>query len=926
MSEREKRVAKALRIVFGCMLFTVIFLFLAGEIFLPKEDPTESGQCTLLEDGWERVWEDGTRERIEVPGQCEADNGKVVRIERNLPQEQTSAWLCMRASQQDMRIYIGDELRKEYSTESTRVVGANSASAFVFCEVREEDAGRVLAIELVSHSEYAGLLNEVYIGDRFDIINLLIKECSMVLLVSFCLFIVSVVAIIIGCILRWVYQKKVDLIYLSLGVLEISLAMIAESRVRQFFLPNLSIASHVGFLLTMLIPYPFMVYVSRIQKMRYDKYYRPLAIITAIHVVVLTLLQVLGIVDFINSMGVSYAIIVIVVVVIAVTIIVDICKGRMADYGEVLFGFIVMMVVALWETYITFVPIVPFHGGVALSIGLMILLFMAGCKTAREMLKMEKEKQRAIVASEAKANFLANMSHEIRTPINTIIGMNEMILRENDDEVIKGYSQNVQNASQLLLGLINDILDFSKIEAGKLSIVEEQYQLPQMLADVIQGIRFKAESKNLIMITDVDEMLPSVLYGDELRIRQILNNLLSNAVKYTSEGMITLVVKGVRDENGFALVVSVTDTGIGIREGDLDKVFDSFQRLEENRNRFIQGTGLGLNITKQLVEMMGGKIGVVSEHGKGSRFEVVIPQVVVSEDVIGDLSDAHIPDGEEAEEKRLIMYAPEARILVVDDNVMNLSVVKALLKRSAIQLELANGGNECLMLCRQQEYDLILMDHMMPEPDGIETLHMLRKDKETKNADTPVVVLTANAIAGAAEQYIAEGFADYLAKPIISATLEMMIEKYLPEHKVSKVEKIVQKAAVSESTEADVIVRETSEDKLYIDKKRGMIYCDGEEEFYREMVQLYYEQGQSYTTKLWQYYEQKDWKNLQIILHAIKSTSMTIGAQYMLQKAKELEAAVKNGNAQDLSAEYEIFFGDYQKMLDKLEKEYNLNS
>lgn len=397
----------------------------------------------------------------------------------------------------------------------------------------------------------------------------------------------------------------------------------------------------------------------------------------------------------------------------------------------------------------------------------------------KEMLKAESEKQIAMAASESKAKFLASMSHEIRTPINTVVGMSEMILRENKDETIREYAYNIKSASQMLLGLINDVLDFSKIEAGKLQLSENDYRLPRLLKDVVLGIKERAEQKNLELKMEFDETMPAVLKGDEIRIKQILNNLLSNAVKYTEKGHIIFSARGIYREKEFVLVMSVTDTGIGIRKEDMDRLFDSFQRLELKKNRYIEGAGLGLNITKQLVDIMNGSIEVESEHGKGSCFTVQIPQQIVDKTPMGPLNSGYEYPMQDEEASREILYAPDAKVLIVDDNRMNLRVMKELLKRSQIQLDFAMGGNECLQMTKEKKYDLILMDHMMPEPDGVQTLHLLREQTDNSNNQTPVIVLTANAIAGIEEQYRKEGFADYLSKPVKVDKLEETLACYL---------------------------------------------------------------------------------------------------------------------------------------------------
>ena len=943
MRVKEERLEKICKIIFWIMLLSVLLFLGIGEIVMPRENPTESGKCVLFEADWERVFSDGTRNPVEIPGQCAAERGEAVRLETTLPEDVENIWFCMRASQQDMRVYLDQELRKEYTTKETRFHGKNSASTYVFFEVTKEDAGKVLAIEVISDSEYAGFLNEIYVGDKFDIVCTLIKQCSVVIIVSIYMFILSSLAVLIGFGLQLVYKTKVDITYLGLGILLLSLSMIVESRIRQFFLSNFSIAAVAGFLLTILLPYPFMVYINRIQKGRYKKIFKILSDCILVNFIMSLLLHVSDIWDLADSMILSYGMIIVAVAALAFTICLDIKRGKIQDYGELIFGFIAIIIVSVWEVYLTFVPESPFYGGVVLSFGLIVLLFMAGIKTAKDLLAIEKEKQRAIAAGEAKAQFLANMSHEIRTPINTIIGMNEMILRENQDQVVREYASNVHNASKLLLGLINDILDFSKIEAGKLDILKTDYHLSKLLTDVMRGIQIKADSKKLKFHTNIEETLPSVLNGDEIRIRQIINNLLSNAVKYTHEGSVTFTVKADRDQEDFVLCISVEDTGIGIKPEDTVRLFDGFQRLEEQKNRHIEGTGLGLNITKQLVELMGGTIEVKSEHGKGSCFTVKIPQQIIDKTVIGKIEDAYQRDILKTEERKSKLYAPAANILVVDDNEMNLAVVEALLKRTGIQLTLAHGGMECLEKCRSYKYDLILMDHMMPELDGVETLHILRDDRVSQNRDTDVIALTANALAGMAEKYIKEGFTDYLAKPIVAEDLEDIIYRHLPEDKLENPKALPEdKLENAEALPEDKLENAEAlpEDKLEnaetmpdaekekniiskndtyiscIDKNAGLKYCNGNEEIYREMLAIYCSQGQKYVSKLSEYSEARDWKNYKVIVHALKSTSLTIGAADFSIKARRMEQ-LAGENAEDvLLAECGMFLEEYKKVLE----------
>ena len=946
MGIKENKVMGILQRTLWSMLVGVILFLIVGEIVMPRENLSVGYDSKLFEAEWKRVLPDGSWEIVSIPGECDAQRNEVVRVETTLPADQADTWFCVRASQQDMKIYIGDELREEYTTVDTRPFGINSASAYVFFQVREEDAGYVLAIETVSDSIYSGVLNEIYVGDKDNIWGMILSKYTLIVLVTIFMLVLSIITIGFTAIMRRFYKVNMDIAYLGHGLLLASLWLFTNSRIRQFFLPNASVASAVGFMVVMLLPYPYLVYINLVQKRRYQKFYMAIAIAAVVNFTVSVILQVFNIRDFLDTMMVSHLIIALLVVLCAVTTILDVRSGKVSEYKEVAYGLLGLMIAAVWEICLVYQP-TSTYTGLVLCIGLTLLLFAAAWKTARDMMAVENEKQMAIVAGESKAKFLANMSHEIRTPINTVIGMNEMIMRENKDERVHEYAENIQNASHLLLGLINDILDFSKIEAGKLDIIPTDYHVSKMLTGVIQGLRFKAESKELKIALDIEQTIPSVLRGDEIRIRQILNNFLTNAVKYTKQGTITLSVRGEYSPNGFELIMSVADTGIGIRKEDIPHLFDSFQRLDEQKNRHIEGTGLGLNITNQLADLMGGSIDVQSEYGKGSCFTVRIPQQVVDGSPVGKLEEGYRRDIAEEEKPQIGLYIPKARILAVDDTKMNLHVVKALLGRTGAQLDLASGGNECLELCRKNKYDIILMDHMMPAPDGIETLHLLRADENSLNQKTKVLVLTANAISGVREMYLEEGFADYMAKPLVGEELEKMLKNHLPktlcekseEQKVWEVKKEQEKKAQSladaiaktvaannfvpkpEAQEAktEASVPEADNPLLVIDKASAMRYSAGDEDLYQEVLKEYCKQEKEYSVKLQKFYDEQEWDEFRIIAHAIKGASLLVGAKNFSEKAKEMEFAVKEDNIEKVQAQGQEFIKTYQQLVKKLE-------
>lgn len=409
------------------------------------------------------------------------------------------------------------------------------------------------------------------------------------------------------------------------------------------------------------------------------------------------------------------------------------------------------------------------------------IYFLQDVTKERDILHMLQESRlMAESASKAKSTFLANISHEIRTPINAVLGMNEMILRESQNPDIISYAKDIEGAGRNLLSLINDILDISKIESGKMELVPVEYDLGSVLSDSYNTVYLRAKEKNLDLLIQNNEFIPRGLYGDEVRIRQILTNLLTNAVKYTKAGSVCIKANYVQiSADMINLIFSVSDTGIGLTKEQEKELFGDYKRFDEKENRNIEGTGLGLSITRTFIDMMDGKIEVESERGKGSTFTVTIPQKIVVDRPLGNMNE-RMSGGEATNKtKRQGLVAPEARVLVVDDVEMNLKVFRNLLKASKIQIDTCLSGEECLVAIQKKQYDIIFLDHMMPNMDGVETFQHIKEGHNHKNVDTPVVMLTANAIVGAEDEYRSLGLDDYLSKPIQWERLEEMIQKYL---------------------------------------------------------------------------------------------------------------------------------------------------
>ncbi|MBR1479140.1 MAG: response regulator [Lachnospiraceae bacterium] len=511
-------------------------------------------------------------------------------------------------------------------------------------------------------------------------------------------------------------------------------------------------------------------------------------------------------------------------------------------------------------------------------------------ETTKELQKMAVA---ADAASSAKSAFLSSMSHEIRTPINAVLGMNEMILRENRDPQIQSYANDVKNAGMNLLGIINDILDFSKIEAGKMDIIPVDYELATLVRDLVNAIKNRADDKGLKLEIKVNPQIPYLLHGDEIRIKQVITNLLTNAVKYTEKGTVTFNVDYIKNGNDeITLKVSVKDTGMGIKEENIEKLFTAFERIEEERNRSIEGTGLGINITQRLLVMMGSGLKVDSVYGEGSNFYFDIKQKVVNWEEIGDVP-GKMEDGlKEGALYKERFKAPGAKILVVDDTPLNLTVITNLLKETELTIDTAVSGMECIDKFQAKNYDVVLLDHRMPDMDGVETLQRLRGTLADKVKKTPVICLTANAVSGAREEYIQAGFTDYLTKPVMADDLEKMLIRYLPAKKVIKnTEYVPEITAEGEAANLPEWLLRT--DTLNVDS--GIKHC-GTSDGYIEALQIFAASIEDKADEIEKFYNASDWGNYTIKVHALKSMARSVGADKLSKLAADMEEAGDNGN------------------------------
>ena len=525
-------------------------------------------------------------------------------------------------------------------------------------------------------------------------------------------------------------------------------------------------------------------------------------------------------------------------------------------------------------------------------------------------------KEKAEESNRAKSVFLSNMSHEIRTPINAVLGMNEMILHESTSKTITSYAKNIERAGKNLLSMINDILDISKIDTGRMKVIAVPYKLSSLLNDAANMVMFRAQEKGLSFIVDADGELPDGLEGDEVRIRQVLTNVLSNAVKFTREGSVTFSVGGVKvSDDTVRLEFRISDTGAGIKQEDLGKLFARFERVNLSRDRTIEGTGLGLAISRDLLDMMDGEITAESEYGKGSTFTVKIDQKVTSWECIGNFREKFERSLLDEPEDGGAFVAPDARILVVDDTAMNLAVVQGILARTKINIDTALSGADALSLTKKTHYDIIFMDQMMPEMDGTEAFHAIQAQADGLNVSTPVVCLTADAVSGARERYLGEGFSDYLSKPVGWAELAPMLKKFLPAEKITAADE--EEAAQAEGK---------TELQEFYGKIGTLNYDDAvkfcaNEEILGQTLEIFYKSIDPNANAIEEFLENGDYKNYTIKVHALKSSARLIGAGELSADAKHLEDCgndLSDASLKDIEELTPKLLADYRRLKEEL--------
>lgn len=780
-----------LSIISAVGIIAVLVYFYISQAVWTYGNGSTPDVCICLQDNWERVYDDGRRENFVPDTTMYISEGETVCLEHVLNETISDKYyLQTQLSRANCRVYIDNVLRYEFFQDVTsRPYRSGLLNIGVYTPLHADDHGKTLRIELFGYHNKNYMINNFYIGEKMAIVRHYIGEKAFDICIAVFFFVLGINCIIIGFCVRIISKNQIQVDLLGWCLFLISFWNLTQSSYRDIIFVNVKGASLIPPLALMFFPLFLALYFNNLQESRYAKIYYLFMSVDIAFIVYRVVLQLRRISDLSSAVTATFVFDYVFMALAVFTIFLDGKKGLHKNYIGVCIGCAAMSVSGLIQIYFYMVDqancsATPFSVGVAIFT---LISFVHGIS---DIVKQDVDKTNRLVMADVKSKFFANMSHEIRTPLNAILGMNQMIIKEAEDDKIKSYADDVDNAGAMLLQIINDILDYSKLDSNMLSINEKPYILDEIILASLNMIDKNASDKKLTVIKDIDHKIPKYLKGDAIRIKQIMVNLLSNAVKYTDMGKITLrIFCEVIDETTVNLCINVADTGIGIREEDVENLFLAFKRLDESHNSKIEGTGLGLAITHELISLMNGSIDVESTYGVGSTFKVSIPQKVCSEfDYNKEIKDAiKYNRGEKgnSREKLLTKFkSPTANLLVVDDVAVNNKVFEKLIEDTESSVDSSLSGNEAIKMCRKKKYDVIFMDHMMPEKDGIETFNCIRNDHTGLNMSTPIIVLTANTSDENKELYEETGFEDTLFKPYSSDELHQKVYKFLPKSKI----------------------------------------------------------------------------------------------------------------------------------------------
>lgn len=953
--ENNNATKKHGNITVSLLLFLFTILFIGSFAYLlycvatnKNNDMIPSNVRHITE--WTCQVEDGPREAVVLPNNAVAQKGQMVAFETRLPDDITDGeWLALLNSK-DLIVKIDGVDRYEWRRDAIDVPGGPTKAVFMFVPLRGEDAGKTITI-IKYGPTYNGSIHDVIIGDSLSVINELKRSMGYFqFILSIILFAISIIVIAVGIFLRIGFKQDINLIPIGMTVMAASSWLVLNSNVFQLEFGIRYVDGFLSYVIAMTMIFPFLAYFDQMQNRRFNVLYSVLAAIELLNFVICTLLHVTRKANYSETLMGQNMIMGVIIAFVFGCVIYDIAKGYYEDYSYAAIGMLAFIGCAVIE--IALINIVGNRvDGAFILVGLFVFLCSAMAQQIEDIKREERIRNELAEASEAKNHFLTNMSHEIRTPINSILGMNEMILQESDSQEVREYARRIEHSGQILMSMVNDILDYSTFKTGKDVIVSHTYNVHKMIEGVVVVLKEIAALKGIGVNIGLPGDLPELLCGDERHVSRVLSNITNNAVKYTEKGNVTFAVECEENEDGYLLTFYIKDTGVGIKAEEMPNLFKAFERADLKNNRAVAGAGLGLAITKQLVDDMGGEITVESEYGVGSMFIVTIPQKkAISGDAAGyrpvsiadeinsdeleildsvqlfdDSSSLSVNKSENSDEAYI---APDARILAVDDNNANLIVVREFLKKIQSEVEVVSSGAEAIEICKKKKYDIILMDHMMPEPDGIAAMHTIRDSLESLNRKTKIIVLTANVIGDCRSTYISEGFDNYLSKPIDRAVLLKTVRMYLDPKLILPVtgddmsgadDASDTSKASSDESNKDVLTKLSNLKNSIIDFTDLFNRFEGQQNVVNMILAECVKESDRKIELLRKLFEEKDIARYAVEAHGIKGVMASISANDFSAHAKKHEFAAKDSDVDYIGEDIESFIDEYRDVVSFIE-------
>ena len=920
-----------IRVIYLSFLFFVLIFILGSSVRQYDKLGFVARKYEIMRSGWQRILPDGSRKSLNSSEEKVLIKDLV--IERQLPEEVPYALTSfyVRTVHQDISVWIDNHIVYDYTYADIPPFNSKIPPIYwVRIPIRKDMLGKTIQIEFRGRARNVeNTLNSIYFGEDLSVVTAILWRSSLQILSSLCLIFMG-----IG---MWVEYILVDrkqgaergVYYLGLCLFFIGLWMGSQVDSRQLLFNNVLLLWNLEYISLIMIPIPSLLCINKIERGSCQKEIYAICLIIAVFDALFILSAGIGLYSFIE-LNLPIDLLILLTCFEIVRSFYLIKRDNPALFQELTW------LIGAGTTMISFscIELLSFflngyeNQGKFLSIGGVLFAFQMLHAQGVEYDKVRNEKAKLEVADKIQSEFFANMSHEIRTPINTVIGMNEMILRESHDDAVLSYAQDIQASGHALLSLVNDILDFSRIESGGIKLVPKAYELADILHDINSMVRFRAEWKGLRFSIIVDEDTPAVLFGDSFRVREVILNLLDNAIKYTEKGSISLSVsfremeiaeeedaeKTVQGNNGVSIIgpdsyllqteekgtdyakavelcFTVKDTGVGIKESDQNLIFQKFQRVHAGWHQNVQGTGLGLPITHYFVNIMNGHIELQSKLGEGSSFSAYLPQLSLKEECIGNYEERYLKQKGNRRDYNKGFIASDAKILVVDDNELNVRLVQNLLKRTEVQMDVAFSGEECLEKMKENTYDIAYLDYMMPGMDGEETLKRIRElgIENRYGRSIPVIAFSSNMLPGMRQKYLNTSFDAYLAKPVDGNELEKTLYTFLPEN-------LIRKKSNEEFFESEMKqhnITENSEEEKILNREMGLKYCMQDEKVYREILTLFKESSAEKMQELETAFAGSDYVKYRLYAHGLKTTSLTVGAIQVSEDAKKLEHAAK---------------------------------